>query len=228
MQTPAWITLVGVIGTWLIFIAAIWGERIRSWLFKPELHIQLVNPVGELTKETIIWTENGERRERQRPARYYYLSVTNLRRWPVANNVQVSITRLETPDPSREPQIAWEGEVPFQWQHPQLYPLSRIVGAAARADFVVVANDTEVGQKQLHLMLLIEPNNFQRSHYQETLFWVTVIARSNETDSRPHRVEIAWDGEWNPGDTEMSRHLKITDVTAPATVVKPRWRWIGA
>jgi hypothetical protein len=101
MQTPAWITLLGVIGTWLIFIAAIWGERIRSWLFKPELHIQLVNPVGELTKGTIIWTENGERRERQRPARYYYLSVANLRRWPVANNVQVSITRLETPDPSR-------------------------------------------------------------------------------------------------------------------------------
>jgi hypothetical protein len=56
-----------------------------------------------------------------------------------------------------------------------------------------------------------------------------VIARSNETDSRPHSFEIARDGEWNPGDTEMSRHLKITDVTAPATVVKPRWRrWIGA
>jgi hypothetical protein len=233
MEIPAWIALFGVIGTWLIFVAAIWGERIRSWLFKPTLQIELVSPIGERTTEKIIWIESGQRRERERPARYYYLSVTNPRRWPVANNVQIVITRLETPDPSGRPQIAWEGEVPFQWQHPQLYPLSRIVGPAARANFIVVADDTEEPRKQLHLMLLVEPNNFKRSYYKETLLWLTVIARSNETDSFQHRFEIAWNGEWNPGDTEMSRHLKILDMTAtaPSSGAKPRWswrRWTGA
>lgn len=216
MQTPPWIALLGVIGTWLIFIAAIWGERIRSWLFKPQLHIRLVNPAGELTTEKIISIENGDRKERERPARYYYLCVTNPRRWPVANNVQIVLTRVETPDPSGQPQITWQGDVPFQWTHPQIHPLSRTVGPPAQADFVVAANDTEDPQKQLHLLLLIEPNNFERSYYKETLLWVTVIARSNETDSRQHRLEIAWDGDWNSGDTEMGRHLKIRDLIAAA------------
>jgi hypothetical protein len=220
---------LGVIGTWLIFVAAIWGERIRSWLFKPDLEIELVTAIGELTREKIIWLKDGERQERERPARYYHLSVTNRRRWPIANNVQIVLTRLETPDPSGRPQIAWDGEVPFQWQHPQLYPVSRTIGAPARVDFIVVAYDTEVPQKQLHLMLLIEPNNFKRSYYNETLLWVTVIARSNETDSRQHRFEIAWDGEWNSGDTEMGRHLKIRDETPPVPTsgVKSWQRWIG-
>jgi len=53
------------------------------------------------------------------------------------------------------------------------------------------------------------------------------MARSNETDSRQHRLEIAWNGEWNPGDTEMSRHLKITDLTAttPSGGTRQRWSW---
>ena len=132
MQTPPWIALLGVIGTWLIFIAAIWGERIRSWLFKPQLQIRLVNPAGELTTEKIISIENGDRKERERPARYYYLCVTNPRRWPVANNVQIVLTRVGTPDPSKQPQIIWQGDVPFQWPHPQLHPLSRTVGPLPR------------------------------------------------------------------------------------------------
>jgi len=38
---------------------------------------------------------------------------------------------------------------------------------------------------------------------------------------------MAWNGEWNPGDTEMSRHLKITDLTAttPSGGTRQRWSW---
>ena len=32
MGTPAWIAALGVLGTWFVFGAAIWGERIQSSL----------------------------------------------------------------------------------------------------------------------------------------------------------------------------------------------------
>jgi hypothetical protein len=64
-------------------------------------------------------------------------------------------------------------------------------------------------RNQLHLMPIIEPSNFQRSYYTGTRFWVTVIATSNEIDSLPLRLEVAWDGQWNAGESEMGQHLKI-------------------
>ena len=132
LQPADWIALFGVIGTWLIFVAAIWGDRIRSGLFKPALRIELVNPDGELTTEVIISiNESGERHEYRRPARYYHLVVANTSRWPVANNVQIMITRLEAPDPGGRSQTVWLGELPLQWQHAQVHALLRTVGRPA-------------------------------------------------------------------------------------------------
>jgi hypothetical protein len=36
-----------------------------------------------------------------------------------------------------------------------------------------------------------------------------VIATSNESDSSPVRLEVAWDGQWHDGETEMGRNLTI-------------------
>jgi hypothetical protein len=209
MEPAAWIAAFGVIGTWLIFGAAIWGERIRSWLFQPELRVELVSPLGELTSETNFAVTASQLQEYTRPARYYDVSAINDRRWSVAHNVQVVITRLETVDPSGMPTTAWTGEIPLQWYHREIHPLLRTVGRPARADLAVVANDTTMGRRELHLMPLIEPNNFQRSYYTETHLWVTVMATANEADSPPLRLEIAWDGQWDAGEAEMARHLVI-------------------
>lgn len=122
------------------------------------------------------------------------------------------ITRLERPDPGGRPTTVWTGEIPLGWEHAAIHPASRTLGRPARADFAVAAQDpTEVSERgnQLHLMPVIEPNNFQRSYYTGTQFWVTVIATSNETDSLPLRLEVAWDGQWNAGESEMGQHLKI-------------------
>jgi hypothetical protein len=58
-------------------------------------------------------------------------------------------------------------------------------------------------------MTVIEPINMQRSHYSPTKFWVTVIAASDENDSPSLRLEVAWDGRWDAGETEMAQHLII-------------------
>ncbi len=147
-----------------------------------------------------------------RPARYYYVSVRNARGWPIAHDVRILITRLERPDPGGRPTTVWTGEIPLGWEHAAIHPASRTVGRPARADLAVAAQDpTEVSERrnQLHLMPVIEPNNFQRSYYTATQFWLTLIGTSNETDSPPLRLEMAWDGQWEAGDSEMERHLKI-------------------
>ena len=226
-QMPAWIAAVGVLGTWLIFVAAIWGEKIRSSVFKPELRVMLDDPRGVATTETISTivgsgtaaasgmvpsqVQLSQVQQYSRPARYYRLIVSTARRWPVAHDVRILVTRLERPDPGGVPTTVWTGEIPFRWERAEIHSATRTLGRPARTDFAVAAQDLEVSerQNQLHLLPVIEPNNFQRSYYAATQFWVTVIATSNEADSYPLRLEVAWDGQWDAGEAEMGQHLKI-------------------
>jgi hypothetical protein len=113
MGTPAWIAALGVLGTWLIFVAAIWGEKIRSSLFKPRLFVKLDNPRGVSIPETTTTFGAGPGMTPQvvqqytRSARYYYLSVSNVHRWPLAHDVRILMTRLERPDPDGAPTTVW-------------------------------------------------------------------------------------------------------------------------
>jgi len=103
MKIPAWIAAAGVIGTWLIFVAAIWGERIRSWLFKPRLRVDLVDSRGEIITEIILGLDpDFQQQPCERQARRYLVSAVNTPRWPVAHNVQIVITQLETVDPDSD------------------------------------------------------------------------------------------------------------------------------
>jgi hypothetical protein len=209
MGTPPWITALGVVGTWLIFVAAIWGDRIRWLLFRPQLRVALENPRGERTIETIYKAPAEPNYDR--PARYYRLVASNARRWSIAHDVRILITNLEVPDASGLPTPVWTGEIPLLWLHGQVYPASRNLGRPASADFVIIAQDLHVSenQHQLHLMPAILPNNFQRSYYSAMHIWVTVVATSIETDSPPLRLAVDWDGAWEEGEAEMARHFKI-------------------
>jgi hypothetical protein len=229
MEVKDWIAAAGVIGTWLLFVAAIWGERIRSSIFQPELRVKLDDPRGVALNQTITYTSISpievsgvnspvslpQTQQYTRPARYYYLEVSNTRRWPVAHDVRVLLTRVERPDPSGVPLTIWAGEIPFGWEHAEVHPASRNLGRPARADFVVAAQDPKVPlerQTQLHLLTVIEPNNLHRSFYTAAHIRITVIATSNEVDSRALRLEISWDGQWNAGEAEMAQHLVIRPV----------------
>jgi hypothetical protein len=210
-----WIAAFGVLGTWLVFVGAIWGEKIRSWLFKPRLSVILDDPRGVAITETITIFTNSQQGQQMlqqytRPARYYYLSVRTARRWPLAHDVRILIIRLERPEPGGLPTTVWTGEIPLAWEHGQIQPASRTLGRPARADFVVAAQDpVDIERRnQLHLVTMIEPSNMQRSQYSATQFWITVIATSNEGDSPPLRLEVAWDGQWDAAETEMGQHLK--------------------
>lgn len=210
MAVPAWVSEVGIAGTWTIAVAAIWGDRIKAWLFKPKLKIELRSERGELTARApdpefpgaIVFYSTP--RPTWKEARYYHLRVKNVRRFPVAHEVQVVVTKVETPGPNGQPQTAYTGPLPLAWRNPKLHPAARTVGAEAEADLFYITDE-----RVLYFTPMITPENFPSSFQGRTRIWVTVIARAIEADSVPVCVAIAWDGEWVSGEAEMAQHVNV-------------------
>lgn len=202
MAVPAWISEAGVLGTWIIAAAAIWGEKIRSSLFRPKLEAELLSKQGE----KIPLNVPGENRTID--GRYFHLRVRNQRRtFPTAHGVQVVITKIDKRDSDGRPITQFAGMVPVTWRHPEIHPLTLDIGPERHADLFYLSKD---GYLRFSPVLLV--NNFPREQSGETKIWVTAIARATECDSEPIRLEIDWDGEFPGEDSEVEKHLKIARV----------------
>jgi len=203
MAVPAWVSVAGILGTWVIAIAAIWGEKIRSKIFKPKLQLSLVDKQGLATFQTIPGNP-----PKTIDARYYHLRVTNGLAFPAAQEVQVLLLALDKRGPDDNPQRLFTGPLPMVWTHQQLHPLARTIGhkTEAEADLMFVREDV------LQLTPMLLPNHLAASMQGETHIWVTLVARGLNGESKPLRLRIDWDGLWEKGDAEMARHLKISAV----------------
>ena len=105
MCAPTWVSVIGIVGTWVIAIAAIWGDRIRAFLLRPRLELRVLSPAGEFLNVS-------ERRSDGvvfAPTREFYVRVTNARHHPVVNDVEVLLTRIEYVGPNGLPQHAYGG-----------------------------------------------------------------------------------------------------------------------
>lgn len=82
-------------------IVALFGDRFRTRIFRPELEMRLLGSKGEKARVILssIDPKTGEQRSRQEDARYYHVSVSNVSRgrWPAATLVQVYLLRVEEP-----------------------------------------------------------------------------------------------------------------------------------
>jgi hypothetical protein len=201
MAVSAW---VSAIGTLVIAGAAIWGERIRAAVLRPNLHLKLASNVGEITE---LARMEGGRVTALLPARYFHLSVINRRRFPAAHEVQIFMTKLEIPGPDGQPRTIYSVPLPLTWQYQALYPNPlRTVGytTVAQADLFFV----QPGMLQLTPVLV--PNNLRNTFQPDAHFWITAIARGIDGESNSVRLKVDWDGTWERGDAEMTHHLKIT------------------
>jgi len=212
MGPPTWLFAAGVAGTWCVFVAAILGEKIRSMLFKPMLRVQILDTLGESITEIITNPQGSEPTTYERQARFYHVEAVNSRRWPIAHNVLILITRLERYGPDNLPLPVWTGEIPLTWNHPEIHPLTRTVGRAARAVLLTANDDPRTRQRELYLRPIIHPNNFEGRYTGETRLRVTLQATSDEVTSDERRLSIAWDGQWRDGTAEMGQHLIITSL----------------
>ena len=188
-------------GTLLTVLVAVFGDKFRARFFPPILKLQLVRPKGELTTET---GPGGSDR-----VRFYHLCVSNGRRWSPAREVQVFLTRIEEPGPNDQLQVRWFGNVPMRWRDQEVVPIMRTIGADADIDFC------RVGQKTgLALMPLITPNNLEAKRPGKCRLVASLQARSNEADSEVIRAEVAWDGSWEEGESEMQHHFVVRQIAS--------------
>ena len=206
MATPEWVSELGVAGTLVIAIAAIWGDKIRGTLFGPKLRLALVDNVGELTTQVV---QRGQAALQFIPARYYHVRVRNPRSYP-ATEVQILLTRLDVRRPDGKPQKMHTGALPLGWKFQAPHPETRTIGRAtvADADLFFVCPDF------LQLTPIILPFNLSAMMQGEVHIWLTLVARGLECESKPLRLRIDWDGKWERGDTEMGRHLTIAPIAS--------------
>ena len=197
------------VGTLSAVVVALFGDRIRASLFRPELQLRLLKPEGEETRVTLRSSKDGQEKMRDEDARYYHVQVTNKRRWPVANQVQVHLLRVEEPGPDNQYKVVWEGDVPLSWRHQEIHPLARIVGHAADCDLCSV-----IKGKWLQLHPLVVPFNLNALRREPTQLRVLLQARSVEADSKHLAIEISWDGQWADGEKEMMRHMVVREANS--------------
>jgi hypothetical protein len=203
-----WILNLAVaIGTTGAVIIALFGDWIRSKLFKSSLSIKIDNPNGVLTtgRKTIRDT-NGEMTQEFK-GRYYHAKIYNKKAWPRSSQVQVFIVQVETPGPDNELLISWSGDIPLRWRHQEAFPFARNIGAPADCDLFAIIR--EQYETYLQLDPLIIPNNLKAKYTGPTKLVVSIQARSNEGESDLQKLQIAWDGNWAEGEIEMGKHAIV-------------------
>lgn len=198
-----WVSLVVAIGTLAAVVVALFGEWFRAKMFAPRLRLALASPRGDATPVTLM-APSGESRIEQ--ARYYRVRVSNQVRWPKATQARVQLIRLEEPGPDGQLLLKWTGQIPLEWTHQQIVPFERTIGPDASCDLCSV-----VKGKWLKLHPLIMPANLADLALRRSAADITVNLQvtSSEADSGIYRFRMAWDGQWNDGETEMAQHLVV-------------------
>jgi hypothetical protein len=181
--------LGGAVFTW-------WANR--NFRKPPELSLRLARDEGEPNQ---IAYSDGSFED----ARYYHMRVSNARRrWSTATDVRVFLTRMDEQGPDGTFQLAWVGDIPLSWRNQQTSPLTQTVGADTDCDLFFLGD-----RRRLRIETLFTPNSMRAERNDSCRVALFLQARSTQVDSPMYRVEISWDGTWEPGETEIQRHLRI-------------------
>ena len=183
-------------GTLLIAVLAIWGEPIRLWLVGPKLEVSLSSSEGTLNYA-------GNQRI---PTRYYHLRISNRRKVP-ARNVRVHLTKILKPaaDGRWVPQVL-SGPLQLTWKFPTTRPQFLTIGPDDCCDI----GNLQKGQKFV-LTPYVIPHNFVGYLEANERMRIEVVAVSDNAESKPYCVEVAWDGQWSDDTLDMQRHLVVRE-----------------
>jgi len=197
-----WVNLGIALATLAAVLVALFGQKWQAKLLPPRLRLTLGHKEGEKTQ-----LRNQGDGTIVDDVRYYYLRVSNERRWSPAEGVQVYLSRIEEPGPDGDLQVVWVGNIPIRWRDQEFVPLLRTIGSAADCDLCRVGKASGFA-----LMPLIVPHNLNAHRNAPFRLVTSLQARSNQVDSAVVRIEISWDGSWEDGDVEMRRHLVIKEL----------------
>jgi hypothetical protein len=200
-----WVNAAVAIATFLAVLTALFGplliDLLRSKWFPPLLRLRLLSEEGEKGK-------NRSQEGAVEDVRFYHLHVSNSRRHlSPAKEVQVFLVRVEEPGPGGSLIVTWASEIPMTWWNQQIWALTRTVGQDYDCDLCSVGKT-----KWLSLSPLIFPIALEARGQRACIIIASLQAKSNQVDSPICRFKIAWDGDWEDGDTEMKRHLHIEEL----------------
>ena len=109
------------------------------------------------------------------------------------------MTRVDEPGPDGRFRTVWVNDVPMRWRDQEFSPLTRTLGPGADCDLCCLRKG-----KVLKLLPLIVPFSLQAQRQTKCRLALFLQARSTQADSPVFRVEIAWDGDWEDGDTKFN------------------------
>jgi hypothetical protein len=184
------------IGSFLVVVAAVYGDKIRDYLFGPKLQLQLVSERGELTTragyKTLYWT----------------IRVENKRNASLARRVRVLCKKIEKKQEGGSFVVV-----------PPVIPLQLKWSLREYPDFFSNITDEDycdlgsLGATTGFVLGLIQfTNNFGgRLLKNETLRVHFVVSAENYTSRAPYILEIFWDGTWIANADDMMHHLVIKE-----------------
>jgi hypothetical protein len=192
--------VTAAMGTVIVAILAIWGDKVRARIAGPKLVLQLRDTQGNLTYS------EGEKGTIRYLA-YYHVMVVNKRKWSPAKNVRILVTRIEKrlPDGSFHPEPL---PIPLQltWAHPQFHELFPTISDTDTCDLGYLAED----ERRFKLSLYVVPNSFSGYVRPNESLRVSISAVAHNFVSKtPLVLEISWDGAWNEYMDTLSRHLVV-------------------
>lgn len=212
-ETQFWwnwyVNIALALATFLVVLVALFGDWLRTKLFRPKLDLQLLSREGEKARIVIasVDQETGQTKTREEDARYYHIRVSNSKRWPAATQVQIHLLRVEEPGPDDQFRVTWAGDVPLRWRHQDIHPLARTIGHDADCDLCCV-----VKGKWLELTPLVAPLNLNAKHRGTTRMRILLQARAVEADSELLHIEVSWNGQWADGDKEMAGNMVVKEL----------------
>ena len=191
------VQIAGTVVAVAVIVVAVFGEKIRQWLSRPKITLSLREPNLTATNNQ-IW------------GWYYLLKVENSRRTCPAENVRAMMTKVykKGPDNSWFEQ-RFSGPTQVMWQWPKTMPQFLTVGPEVNATFAAVLQNA----REIELRMYWYPNNLSQHIKPNDPTRLCFKAVSDVDESNEITIEIAWDGQWIRGRTEMAEHLIINQST---------------
>ena len=194
------------IGTVGAVAVALFGERLREWIWPTKLTLLIAEPNGELTEHR---APNFPERPGPR-ARYWHLRLSNSSnsRTRIARSMRLDLAALALPGPDGRFTTCWHGSIPVPCKYQVCRPLEHDVGPPVDFDIFCVYLVNSV--PTLKLLPMVQPTNLQSSFTGRTSIELTFQALGPEHIGEQHRVTIAWDGLWSEATSDMAGHLTVT------------------
>ncbi len=199
------VQFAAAVGTVGAVVVALFGERIREWLWPARLAISIAEPDGELTEH-----RNQNFPDQPGPAaRYWHLRLSNQTssRTGIARGMQLNLASMATPGPDGRFTARWNGSIPIPCKYQICRPLEHDVGPPIDFDIFCIYLVGTV--PTLKLLPMIVPANLQSSFVGTTKIQLTVQPLGPEHIGRRYQVTVSWDGQWSAAASEMAAHLKV-------------------